>query len=407
MLLGGSCLILMLVLSPLYVRAQTAEPYKLGLITSMTGFMAPMGTGVRDASVVAVDKINKGGGINGHPVKLIMYDDASDPSKGVLSIKKLIEEDKALAVTGPLSTGIAIPCATIAEQSGIPMFAQNSSSWAVAEKPWDIPNPPSKIRRWVFKLGIDSIYQYLAIYQMIKDKGGITKFASINVNNAMGKAMRAGLQATHKKAGLEGVIWEEYGPDDTDMTAQLTRIKGTQFDAIIISGAEMAGGITYKQARELGIKQPIFATPPVGMVKIVSTLGASLDGLRVPSYLMDIGEALPKDDPQRPWVIELTALMKAEKGVPRADTGHGTGWDGIYLFVDPFKRANPDLKDLSKGRAQVRDAMETLKGFVGAYCIGDMTKWHEIASPMIPVEFKGGKPMVVGKKIISTWADLE
>jgi branched-chain amino acid transport system substrate-binding protein len=354
-----------------------------------------------------VDKINKGGGINGRPLNLIIYDDGSDPSKGVLAIKKLIEEDKVLGVTGPLSTGIAIPCATIAEEARVPMFAQNSSSWSVAEKPWDIPKPPTKIRRWVFKLGIDPIYQDLGIYQMMRDIRGISKIASINVSNAMGKAMRAALEATHKKAGFEAVIWEEFGPEDTDMTAQLTRIKGAKFDALVISGAEMASGITYKQARELGIKQPILGTPPIGMVKIVVTLGASLDGLKVPSYIMDIGEALPSDDIQRPVILELTSRLKAEKGVPRADTGHGTGWDGIYIFEHAFRRANPDLKDLTKARAQVRDAMETTKGFIGAYCVGDMTKWHELATPMIPVEIRGGKPIVVGKKIIPTWADLE
>jgi len=405
--MSGSGLVLILVLLPMTIWAQALEPYKLGLITSITGFMAPMGTGVRDASLIAVDKINKGGGIHGRPLKLILYDDASDPTKGVLAIKKLIGEDKVLGVTGPLSTGIAIQCATIAEEGRVPMFAHNSSSWSVAEKPWDIPKPPTKIRHWVFKLGIDPIFQYLAIYRMMTDIRGITKIASINVNNAMGKAMKAALEATHKKAGLEGVIWEEFGPEDTDMTAQLTKIKGAKFDALIISGAEMASGITYKQAREMGIKQPILGMPPIAMVKIVATLGKSLDGLRVPSMIMDIGEALPSDEPQRSVAVELTSRLKTEKGVPRADTGHGTGWDGIYVFEDALKRARPDLADVTKARGQVREAMATIKGFMGAYCIGDMTKWHEIAAPLIPVEMRGGKPIVVGKKIVSTWAELE
>jgi hypothetical protein len=72
-----------------------------------------------------------------------------------------------------------------------------------------------------------------------------------------------------------------------------------------------------------------------------------------------------------------------------------------------LKRANPDLTNLEKARSQVRDAMETIKGFVGNQAMGDMTKWHEIPAPMIPCEFKGGKLLIVGKKITPTWADLE
>ena len=86
---------------------------------------------------------------------------------------------------------------------------------------------------------------------------------------------------------------------------------------------------------------------------------------------------------------------------------HTAGWDGIQVFADALKRANPDLADLAKARAQVRDAVATVKGFVGTQAMGDMTKWHEIPAPMIPCEFKEGKLIIMGKKIMPTWADLE
>src|SRR4030042_6920482 len=244
--LGGSFyLTFMLIALPFFCFA--AEPYKIGFITSVTGFMAVWGSGARDASLVAVEKINAAGGINGRPLKLIIYDDESNPSKGVLALKKLIEEDKVLGFYGPIPTGVALACAPIAEGAKVPMFAANSSSWSVAEKPWpNVAKPPPNIRHWVFKPGIDPVFQDTAVYKMLRDIGGIKKLAHINVNNAMGKAMRAAVEATHKGAGFEVMIWEEYGPDDTDMTSQLTKIKSVDFDAIIISGAEVAAGLTYK-----------------------------------------------------------------------------------------------------------------------------------------------------------------
>ncbi len=378
-----------------------AEPYKLGLVISLTGDMAPMGKTHRDATLLAVNKINADGGINGHPLNVIVYDDGSDPSTGVMAIKKLIDTDKVLGIMGPAATGVAIACAPIAEESQVPMFAGNSSDWSVALKPWQIPNPPTNIRHWVFKLGIDPVFQAMGMYGMLKQMGAIN-IAEINVNNAMGEAMKAAMEATYKQAGFNVVIEEEYGPNDTDMTAQLTKIKATKFDAMIIWGAEMAGGITYKQARELGITQPILGACPLLAPDIVAALGKSLDGIRIPSFVMLLGDSLPQDNPQRSQVLELTNLLGK-----MADTGAGTGWDSTFVFADALRRANPDLTDLAKARSQIRDAMETIKGFVGVYCIGDMNKWHDIPCPYIPVEYTGGKLVVIGNEITPGWEQLQ
>ncbi|MFC1821782.1 ABC transporter substrate-binding protein [Thermodesulfobacteriota bacterium] len=406
--IGVICMLVALIVVPHFANGAKAAsaPYKIGFITSITGFMSPMGSGARDAAQLVVKRINANGGVNGHPLELIMYDDGSDPSKGVMAIKKLIGDDKVLAVIGPLSTGIAMACAPIAEKANVPIFTQNSSSWAVALRPWKIPNPPEKIRNWVFKAAIDPIFLDIAIYKMLKTFGA-KKIAHLNVNNAMGKAMKASFAASCKGAGFEVVIWEEYGRGDTDLSVPLTKIKAKDFDAIVIAGAEMAGAIAYKQAREMGITQPIIGMPPLIMGKIVNVLGKSLDGLLVASFVVNLGEALPMDDPQRPPVVALTKLISENTGRKRADTGHTAGWDGIYLCADALKRANPDLNDLKKARSQIRDAFESIKGYVGVQSIGDMTRWHEIPAPMIPCELKDGKLQIIGKKITPKWADLQ
>jgi len=405
LLLGALVLVATLIMAPL-PGACAGAPYKIGFITSITGFMSPMGSGARDAAQLVVKRINSQGGVNGNPIELLMYDDASDPSKGVMALKKLIEVDKVLAVIGPLSTGIALACAPIAEKAQIVMFPQNSSSWSVAEKPWDIPKPPTKIRHWIFKPGIDPLFQDIAIYQMLKGLGA-KKLAHLNVNNAMGKAMRESFEASHKGAGFDVVTWEEYGREDTDLTVPLTKIKGSAFDAIVIGGAEMAGAIAYKQAREMGIKQPIIGMPPLGMAKLIEVVGKPLDGLLIPVYAVDLGEALPADDPQRPAVVELTKLVVQNTDSKRADTGHTAGWDGLYICEAALKIAKPDPSDVEKARSQLRDGFEKVKGFAGSQCLGDMTKWHEIPAPMIPSKVQDGKLIGIGKKITPTWADLE
>jgi branched-chain amino acid transport system substrate-binding protein len=383
-----------------------SAPYKLGLVSSITGFMSPMGTGARDAAKLVVAQINSRGGINGHPIELIIYDDGSDPSKGVMAYKKLIGEDKVLGIMGPVSTGIAMACAPIAEKAGVPVFSLNSSSWVVALKPWDLPNPPAKVRHWIFKAGIDPIFLYQGMFRILKDHGA-TKIAHMNVNNAMGKAMKRALAASHERAGIDVVIWEEYGREDTDLTVPLTKMKATNFDAIVISGAEMAGAIGYKQAREMGITKPIVGMAPLAMAQIVQALGKSLDGLMVGTFPVSLGDALPMDDPQRKPVMELTKLVQENTNRKRADTGHAAGWDGVYLFADALKRGNPDLGDLKKARTQVRDAFATIKGFVGTQSVGDVDKWHEVPAPYIPVKLVNGKFVIIGKKGIPSWVDMQ
>jgi len=401
----GIVFVLTLALLPSLAGAAPAS-YKVGFITSITGFMSPMGTGARDAAQLVVERINAQGGVNGHPLELILYDDGSDPSKGVMALKKLIGEDDVLMVIGPLSTGIAMACAPIAERAEVPLFAQNSSSWSVALKPWNIPKPPENIRKWIFKPGIDPIFQDVAVFRMLK-KRGARRLAHMNVNNAMGKAMKASFAASCEAAGLEVVIWEEYGREDTDLTIPLTKIKATEFDAIIIAGAEMAGAIAYKQSREMGLTQPVIGMPPLAMGRIMAVLGSSLDGLLIPSYVVNLGSDLPADDPQREPVMQLTELVVKHTDSKRADTGHTAGWDGVYLAVDALERAKPDLSDLKKARSQVREALETTKGFVGVQSIGDMTRWHEIPAPMIPCEVRDSKLHAVAEKITPTWADME
>jgi branched-chain amino acid transport system substrate-binding protein len=364
-------------------------PYKIGWIISITGPMAPMGIANRDAVLLALDKINKAGGVNGHPLELIIYDDESDPSKGVMAIKKLIEVDKVLVIGGTQSTGVAIPCAVIAEEAEVPMFPVNSSSWSVVMKPWNIPEPPTHIRRWVFKLGMDSEHLFSYIYDIWRQLG-IKKVAWINAGNAMGRAFKAWAEVTDKREGFQVVIWEEYGPADTDMTAQLTRIKATDFELLHIGGAELAGGLVYKQAREMGIKVPITGTPPLAMRGVVDPLGKKIEGLILAAFKVDVGEALPLNDPQRAAVMELTKLITAKTG-KAPDTAHACGWDLIMILADSLRRTSPDPSNLKQARAKVRDALETLKGFVGAQAMGDMLPRHEIPVPEVICVIKDGK----------------
>src|SRR6201992_795521 len=93
------------------------EPYKIGMLNSMSGYAANMGLGGRDGLMVAIDEINKRGGVHGRMIKVIQLNDESDAAKGVPLAVNLIEGEKVLAVVGPVRSDIGEAIAPMIEQS--------------------------------------------------------------------------------------------------------------------------------------------------------------------------------------------------------------------------------------------------------------------------------------------------
>lgn len=114
-----ACLGVLLALS----AVAAPEPYVIGAVFDITGPASPLGTPERDTAQMLVDQLNARGGIKGHPVKLIIYDNASDEAKSVTAIKKLIEDDKVLAIIGPSQTGTTLAAAETVQAAKVPMIS--------------------------------------------------------------------------------------------------------------------------------------------------------------------------------------------------------------------------------------------------------------------------------------------
>lgn len=276
------CLMAMVLVNGLGVAFAQAPktgllPIKIGIDNAQTGYMAMMGKSDIDGQLWVIDKINKEGGINGRRIEPFVYDNESDPTKGVMNIKKLIEVDKVLAILGTSTSGVAMPQSSIVEEAGVPTLFCAATRWVIAKPPWKPPAEPTNIRHWVFKLNVNEQVLINQIYSMLKQLG-TKKFAWINQGAGFGRVGREYMELTAEKEGFIVVIKEEYGPKDVDMTTQLARIKATDFDALFIYGAEMAGCLVYKQAREMGIKKPGVTTGALVQKPMRKALGKALDG---------------------------------------------------------------------------------------------------------------------------------
>ncbi len=346
--------------------SNTQEPYKIGFVNSSSGYMAAMGSQEKDTVVMLEEKVNKEGGINGRPLKITYYDDESDESKGVLALKKLINDDKVLGILGAAASGIAMAEAPVAEEAQVPLITMNSSYSVLL-------NPQKK---WVFKGVGSERFLMEGIYNYLKSKN-LTNFAWLSQGAAFGREARNYVQETAKAKGFTLAANEEYGPSDTDMKAQLTKIKASNPQALVVYGAEPAGAVAIREARELGITVPIVAPPSMtmGAIMNVKELREGMEGAIVVGWKPDVWEQLPDSDPQKKLNEDFDKLMRAKYGsnFKRLEFSMGQGHDTFTVMINALKKVNPDPSKLQDARAKLRDAIEQTKGYVGPYALVSYT----------------------------------
>jgi branched-chain amino acid transport system substrate-binding protein len=304
-----------------------AQPIKIGALFSVTGPPSFLGEPERNASQMMADQINKAGGIKGRPLQLIVYDTQGDATKAVQLANKLIKDDKVVAIIGPSTTGETLAVMPVVEKAGIPLI-----SCAAGRK---ITEP---VNKWVFKtaqndnLAVAKIYDYL-------QKKKLNKVAILTVSDGFGSSGREQLKAQAAVYGIQVVYDETYGPKDTDMTSQLTKIKGTKADVIICWGTNPGPAVVARNAKQLGIKLPLFMSHGVSSKKFIELAGDAAEGIILPSGKVIVADVLPDSDPQKKmlmsFVKEYQKLYKVE-----GDHFGGHAWDAMVLLKGALERGD-------------------------------------------------------------------
>ena len=369
--------------------AISGAPFKIGYSNSFSGFLAFMGSAGRDGFLLRVDEINAAGGINGHKLEVIVYDDESDVTKGALTFEKLIDSDNVHMVVGNNHSGIGIQNAALAEKNKIPYIMLGSSRWGVA-KPgkWNMPADPEEIYDYVAKFWIDETAQIPIFYNYMK-RLDVKTFGWMHAGYAIGRSAAKFMKLTYKAAGLELLGAEEFGMRDTDMVPQLTKILANKPDALIIYGGGQAGVLSYKQAREMGFKGPVLADLGQASRALLDNMGQHMAGLIVPIVLPEAPHlATGKYEAMAPIIERLDKGIRTKHG-HRADWFNAQGYDAALWVEYAIKNSGTDPGNLKEARIKLRDVMVTVKGFVGALTMGDLNKFHEM-----PLSFIAGQ---VGK----------
>ncbi|TWI35876.1 ABC transporter substrate-binding protein [Paracoccus sulfuroxidans] len=329
---------------------------KLGASISETGPAAYLGDPEAKTLKMMVDEINAAGGLNGEQISLVLYDDGGDANKARTFATRLIEDDEVQAIIGGTTTGTSMSIIPVAEDAEIPFISLAGAIEIISPvKPWAFKTPHTD------RMACEKIFEDMK-------KQGYTKIGMISGTDGFGASMRKQCLEVVGNYGIEVMGDESYGPQDADMTPQLTNLKGKDgVQAILNAGFGQGPSVVTRNYKQLGITLPLYQSHGVASEGFIELAGKdAAEGVRLPGTALLVGDLLAEGDAQKPVVAAYTASYQAKYG-EKPSTFAGYAHDALNIYADAVKRAG------SADPEAVRDAIEQTSGLVGTTGVVTMT----------------------------------
>jgi len=334
-----------------------AATIKIGFFAPLTGFAAADGASAKNAVMLAVEKINKTGGLNGNKVELVVYDDRVNPRESVAIANKLIERDNVVAVvSGSYSTPTRVT-APIFNKSGIPMVAAYAVDPSI-----------TKAGPYIFRTGFLGQIEGKAAGEVAVNLLKAKKLAMFTIDNDFGRALSKGFHARVKKFGGKVVYEHAFAIGTKDFSAMLTKVKELSPDLLFISGYYEEAALAVKQADELGLRCKILGEEGFDSPKFLELAGESAEGVIITTNLN-------RDDP-RPLVQDFIKAYKAKyKMAP--DMVGASSYDAFMVVAGAIRAAGPDSK-------AIRNVIAATRDFEGL--TGSIARFNKLGEAMKPIQ---------------------
>ena len=320
--------------------ALAATPIKVGYLANLTGEGASWGQHEQNGAILAVEEINKKGGVLGRPLELVVYDAKGRPEDAINAVRRMINMDKVVAIGGANYSGINIATAPIVAQGKVPQIG------SFATNPFVTVDPKTqKVRPYSFRICFTDPYQGKVMAEYLFNKLKVRKAAILSdVGSDYSEGMTEYFIKTWK--GLGGsLVSLKYRSGDVDFRAQLTNAKQSGATALVMPDLYKEMALMMKQAHELDWK-PYFIGGDGYSNNMFEIAGPSMEG----SYWV---YHLSFDDPKLKPLIEKYTKRFGE--APTEVVNTVAGYDILYWIADAIKRAGK-----AEGPA-VRDALATTK----------------------------------------------
>ena len=298
------------------------QPFRVGVMESVTGPGETYGNVAVQAKQLAVDEINAAGGINGRMLELIVEDSKCNAQDAITAYNKLTDVDDVKIILGTSCSGAMLGAAPLAEEEGVVLFS------GLATNP-DIANAGDYIFRTSMsdaQLGIDTGNELWT--------RGIRRLATISESTDYAEGVRRTTSDRFEELGGEIVGAERYSSDVTDFRSQLTKLLGENPDAIHVAAqAEFSGGTVVKQLRELGYTGPIFSDVVVVGTTALEVAGEAATG--VVAITADL-------DPANAKAQEVITNFRAKYDYVTLPWYIGSAYDDVYITAECLKQTGDD-----------------------------------------------------------------
>ncbi len=325
-----------------FMTAAAHADITIGVVQPLTGPASGLGIPVKNAVALWPKTIA------GETLKVIVLDDASDPTAGVKATQRLITEDKVDVLVGSTATPVAIPMAEVAAESGTPQISTAPAAL-----------PPGK-DKWMFRLPQSNAVMAVAVVGHMK-KMGVKTVGFLGYTDAYGEGWLKDFTAEAEKNGIKIVGTERFARADTSVTAQALKLTSANPDAILIVASGSGAGMPQKAIMERGFKGKVYQTHAAATQDLMRTAGKDADGAYVVSGPAVIAEQLPDSHPSKKMAIAFVETYEKAYGPGSRNQFAGHGSDALVVLEKAvpiaLKKGKPGTPEF---RAALRDALETM-----------------------------------------------
>jgi len=359
--------------------AIAADPIKIGVQGPFTGGSSSMGVSMRDGVRLAVDEINKSGGVLGRQLQLVERDDEAKNERGVQIAQELINKEKVAVAVGYINTGVALASQRFYQEAKIPVMNNVATGSLVTHQFDDQPE------NYIFRNAAHDSIQAPMIVEEAITRRGYKKVAILADSTNYGQLGREDLEKALALKGVKPVAVEKFNIKDVDMTPQLLKAKEAGAEAVLTYGigpelAQIANGMT-----KLGWKVPMIGSWTLSMANFIDNAGPGGEGARMPQTFIQE----PTTPKRQSFIISYLKMFNPKNARIDSPVSAAQGYDSIYLLAAAIKQAGST--DGPKIKAALEDLKTPVEGVVTTYTKPFTAKDHDAITANIPVfgEVKG------------------
>lgn len=300
--------------------------------------------------------------IGGEKLKVIVLDDATDPTNGVKNARRFVTDDKVDLIVGSAATPVGIAMADVAMESQTPQLLATPAGLPAGKDTWSFRLPQS-----------NSVMSHAMVEHMKKQ--GVKTVGFLGYTDAYGEGWLKEFTPIAEKAGIKVIAAERFARTDTGVTAQALKVTAANPDAMLIVASGSGAAMPHKAVVERGFKGKIYQTHAAATRDLMRVGGKDIEGAYVVSGPVIAPEQLPDSHPSKKLALDFVQKYEKVYGAGSRNQFAGHSYDAAIVMEKAIpmalKKAKPGTKEF---RAALRDAIESMGRTTFAHGIMNWTK---------------------------------